>query len=213
MKGSTHLAIGVAIGAAAAVYYPFSVMNAAVYVAVAGVSALSADLDGPSILSSKLGKLSKLIYSLIQGGGWLLAGAVAYLYAADQYFNLKLAIFSVAVVLAGLFAGRGAIRNALVTAVGCGMMYAGFMANMTWLIGFGLFVGIAPWLKHRGMTHTVWAVIAWGAIGLGLERELQLEGLMRVAVLGYLSHLIADTLTPSGVKWFYPIFKKSIKLR
>ncbi|MUT67079.1 metal-dependent hydrolase [Paenibacillus sp. NEAU-GSW1] len=212
MKGSTHLAIGIVIGAAAAAYYPFTPLNAAAYVGVAAVSALSADLDGPSILSSKLGKLSKLLYTLVHGGGWLLVGAVAYLYAADHYFNLKLAIFSIAALLTGLFAGRGAIRNFLVTVVGGGLLYGGVLSNMAWLIGLGLFVGIAPWLKHRGMTHTVWAVIAWGAIGYGLERELQLEGIMRVAVIGYVSHLVADTLTPSGVKWLYPIYKKSIKL-
>ncbi|MBW7461523.1 metal-dependent hydrolase, partial [Paenibacillus sepulcri] len=33
-----------------------------------------------------------------------------------------------------------------------------------------------------------------------------------VATAGYLSHLLADTLTPSGVKWFYPLYKKSVKL-
>jgi inner membrane protein len=84
---------------------------------------------------------------------------------------------------------------------------------MNWLIGFGLFVAWAPWLKHRGMTHTIWAVPIWGIIAWGLEKQLQVEGLAITAMLGYLSHLIADTLTPSGVKWLYPLVKKSFKIR
>ncbi|MFX3632810.1 MAG: metal-dependent hydrolase [Candidatus Pristimantibacillus sp.] len=212
MKGTTHLTIGVAIGAVAALYYPFTMANAATYVAVAAFSALSADLDGPSILSSKLSTLSKLVYELLHWGGWLLLGAVIYLYFTDQYMNLTLSISSVVIILLGLVAKRGAIRNGLVSVIGACLMYGGYTAGMNWLIGFGLFVAWVPWLKHRGMTHTVWAVMIWGMIGSGLEQELQLEGIMNVAVLGYLSHLVADTLTPSGVKWLYPIYKKSIKL-
>lgn len=212
MKGTTHLTIGVAIGAAASVYYPFTFTNAAAYVAVAALSALSADLDGPSLLSSKLSKLSKLLDGTLHWGGWLLVAAVIYLYMTDGYLNMKLAIASVAIVLLGLVAGRGSIRNGLVSLIGACLIYGGFTSGMSWLIGFGAFVAIAPWLKHRGMTHTVWAVLVWGAIGWGLEQQLQLDGITNVAVLGYLSHLVADTLTPSGVKWFYPLYKKSIKL-
>ncbi|RKN70094.1 hypothetical protein D7M11_31205 [Paenibacillus ginsengarvi] len=49
-------------------------------------------------------------------------------------------------------------------------------------------------------------------MGWELEHQLQIQGIMMVTIVGYLSHLIADTLTPSGVKWFYPLHKRSIKL-
>ncbi|WP_397310191.1 hypothetical protein [Paenibacillus darwinianus] len=29
---------------------------------------------------------------------------------------------------------------------------------------------------------------------------------------GYLSHLAADTWSPSGVKWLYPLFPKTFRL-
>lgn len=38
MKGSTHMAIGVAIGAAAAAHYPFTLQHAALYIAVSALS-------------------------------------------------------------------------------------------------------------------------------------------------------------------------------
>lgn len=213
MKGTTHLTIGIAIGTAAAFYYPFSISNAAAYLTVAAISALSADLDGPSLLSAKLGKLSKLINKLIHICGWLFVCGLIYLYWTKQYFNLTLTAASVAFLLLGLVTSQGAIRNALVSLVGLGLIYTGVISEMTWMIGFGIFTAWAPWLKHRGLTHTIWAAIAWTAISYGFERYLDLPGIMRVGMLGYLSHLIADTLTPNGVKWFYPLYKKAIKLR
>lgn len=213
MTGKTHLMIGAAIGAAAAVYYPFTLQNAALYVGVAGFSALAADLDGASMLSSKLGKLSKLIRELMLWGSILFIGIIAYLFISGHKVSPILIGGGAAALLLGLVMKQGVIRNALVSAVGVGIMYAGFVYHMTWLIGFGLFAAWAPWLKHRGMTHTIWAVIIWLAIGRGLEEQLQIEGIGVVSALGYASHLFADSLTPSGVKWLYPIYKKPIKLR
>ncbi|MCQ6557677.1 metal-dependent hydrolase [Paenibacillus mendelii] len=211
MKGSTHLTIGVAIGLAAAAYYPFTPKSAALYVAVAGFSALSADLDGKSMLSSKLGQVSKLLREFGLWGGVLLAIGIAYFYYTQQVFHRELALIAVIVFLLGFITKEGIIRNALVSLIGGGLIYWGWVTELNWLMGFGLFVAWVPWLNHRGMTHTVWALIAWAAIGAGLENHLQQDGIMEVAAAGYLSHLIADTLTPAGVKWLYPIYKKSIK--
>lgn len=212
MKGSTHLTIGVAIGAAAAAYYPFTFKNAAIYVAVSAFSALSADLDGTSMLSSKLSKASKMLRNVVLWGSILLAAVLGYMYLIYDWMVPELAVGSIICFLLGFIAKEGVIRNCMVSAIGGGLIYAGIRYEMNWLIGFGLFVGWVPWLKHRGMTHTLWAVLIWGAIGRGLENQLQLEGIAAVATAGYLSHLLADTLTPSGVKWLYPLYKKSIKL-
>lgn len=213
MKGTAHLAIGTVIGAGAAVMYPFTLKHAALYVVISAFSALSADLDGNSLLTGKLGKVSKVMHELLLWGGVLLIAGVGYLYFAYDTLYEELAIAAAAAFLLGLVAKEGAIRNGLVSVIGAALMYVGWSAQMNWLIGLGLFVAWAPWLKHRGMTHTVWALAAWWAIGRGLEQQLQLEGAAFVATVGYFSHLFADTLTPSGVKWLYPLYKKSFKLR
>jgi inner membrane protein len=212
MKGSTHLAIGGAIGAAASLYYPFSFNHAAIYLCIAGFSALSADLDGPSLLSEKLSKLSKLLrnFALWTGIGFIAVFACIY-FVQDRLYPIFSTI-AVAMFILGLITKEGTIRNALVSVIGCALLYAGWTIQQNWLMGFGLFVAWVPWLKHRGMTHTVWALILWGAIGRGLEQQLGIAGITAVAVAGYASHLLADTLTPNGVKWLYPIYKKSIKL-
>ncbi|ANE45516.1 metal-dependent hydrolase [Paenibacillus swuensis] len=212
MKGSTHLAIGAAIGIGAAAYYPFTLQNAALYITVASFSALSPDLDGPSMLSSHLGKLSRWINLLLIGLGAALLGIVAYQYFYLDHFQLKWASVGIMVFLLGLLVSQGTLRNALVSLVGCGVIYAAWTMEMHWLIGFGVFVAWAPWLKHRGLTHTLWALLAWGAIGYGLEQQLHITGLMNTAFVGYLSHLLTDTITPKGVKWLYPLYNKSFKV-
>ncbi|MBD2846911.1 metal-dependent hydrolase [Paenibacillus sp. IB182496] len=212
MKGTTHLAIGVAIGCGAALYYPFTATNAALYVVTAAFSALAADLDGPSVLSSKLGKLARLLRGLVVWSGLLLAGGLAYRYARQQPVEDWLVVVAVSLLLLGFIAREGRIRNLLVSLIGAVLLYVGWLESAGWLLGFGLFVAWAPWLAHRGLTHSVWALAAWTAIGYGLESELQVDGLMVMALYGYLSHLLADSLTPAGVRWLYPLLRFSFRL-
>ncbi|QMV39958.1 metal-dependent hydrolase [Cohnella cholangitidis] len=212
MKGTTHLAIGGAIGAAACLYYPFSLEHSALYLSIACFSALSADLDGPSLLSGKLGKLSRILRNLALWTGIGFIAAFAYLYFSSDKTYPIFSTIAVAMFILGLITKEGTIRNALVSLVGIALLYFGWTSTQQWLMGFGLFVAWVPWLKHRGMTHTLWALVIWGTIGRGLEQQLGITGITAVAVAGYASHLIADTLTPSGVKWLYPLYKKSIKI-
>ncbi|MCD9020926.1 metal-dependent hydrolase [Cohnella silvisoli] len=212
MKGSTHLAIGGVIGAAACLYYPFQWENALMYVSVAGVSALSADLDGQNLLSGKLSKLSHWLRELAIWTGLLTIAFVAYMYFAQEKLYPVITAIAVALSLLGFVTKEGTIRNVLVSLIGCVLLYSGWTSKQNWLMGFGLFVVWVPWLDHRGMTHTVWALFLWGAIGMGLEKQLGIDGITIVSVAGYASHLLADTLTPNGVKWLYPLYKKSIKI-
>ncbi|MFB9330645.1 metal-dependent hydrolase [Paenibacillus aurantiacus] len=213
MKGRTHLTIGIGIGAVCSALYADSLQTAAIYTAVAAFSSLSADLDGTSMLSSKIGKLSRLLRGLFVWGGAAGLIACAALYFGAEWSNTTAWIASGLTLILGLLTQSGFLRDLLVSLIGAGLLFYGWPSGTTWLIGLGVFIGIAPWLNHRGMTHTLWAVAAWGWIGLEFEQCYKIENAGLVAVYGYLSHLVADTLTPSGVKWFYPLLNKSLKLR
>jgi len=212
MKGTTHLAIGAAIGTAAALYYPFQPKHAAIYLSVAAFSALAADLDGTSLLNGKLGKLSRWIRDFGIWTGFILVIGNGYLYFLQDRFYPAFAAIAATILLLGLVTSQGTIRNALVSLMGIGLIYMGWQMKQTWLLELGAFVAWVPWLKHRGMTHTVWALIAWWAIGRELENELDIGGIAATAVAGYVSHLLADTFTPQGVKWLFPISRKSFKM-
>ncbi len=69
-------------------------------------------------------------------------------------------------------------------------------------------------IDHRGPTHTVWfaaggatcvAAIGWLA-GLAIGRPLALAATVgTAAAISLLSHLLADSITPMGIRPFYPV--------
>ncbi|ELZ45792.1 membrane-bound metal-dependent hydrolase [Halorubrum californiense DSM 19288] len=73
-----------------------------------------------------------------------------------------------------------------------------------------------PFVKHRGITHTVWFAllvgVAFGVVGLaaGLRRGV-VEALLfggaglLFGVVTIVSHLLADALTPMGIRPFAPL--------
>ena len=213
MRGKTHLAIGVAVGVGTTVYYSPDLSNALTYIGVAAFSSLAADLDGTSMLSGKLTKASRHIRKLALWSGCLCAAAVIYLFLSGHTVRLEIACAGIAALLVGLTMSNGAIRNALVSLIGVAVASLGLARGEVWLTGLGIFIAWAPWLNHRGMTHTVWILPLWWWLGTGLEQDLRVEGMAITAALGYLSHLVADTLTPSGVKWLYPLTKFTFKIK
>lgn len=69
-------------------------------------------------------------------------------------------------------------------------------------------------VDHRGPTHTVWFVVAGGVAGAGLGalaglvvgRPASLAATVGgAAAVSLASHLLADSITPMGVRPFYPL--------
>ena len=69
-------------------------------------------------------------------------------------------------------------------------------------------------LTHRGTTHTVWFVaggsalsaVAGGAAGVAIGRPLAVAAVIGLAAaLSLASHLLADSVTPMGVRPFVPL--------
>jgi len=215
MNGKTHLAIGAAVGVLATLYFsPAEQLNSVItYVAVGAFSGLAADLDGPSLLTKKITSLSRRLHQFtlllgiiglaLYGLIWLFDSRPAYLWPA----------ISVVLLLLGLIVQQSKLRDALVSVVGAAIVFYAVAQGWLWLVGLGVYVIIAPWLKHRGFTHTIWATIIWGIIFFGLEKQIQINGIALTATIAYLSHIIADTLTPAGVKVLAPLSKRKFKIK
>lgn len=73
-----------------------------------------------------------------------------------------------------------------------------------------------PFVKHRGITHTVWFALAVGAVFGAVGAILGVRsGVLGAALFGGLaflfgaltvvSHLLADALTPMGIEPFAPV--------
>ena len=211
MRGSSHLAIGLITGVAIAGLVPglpFSVPG----IALAGFSSLAPDLDHPeSRLSKRLGFTQNYVR-------WAFAaGALAI--AAYAYFQLNAGseqrlYYTVALAFGLLGAGMqgGSARRLALLFTGLATVVAGLYTEQLWLSLLGTFVALAPFTSHRSWTHTIWATALWTYIGHLADRHLGWRGVALYAGTGYASHLVADSLTKAGVRWFLPVFNYSFKI-
>jgi len=73
-----------------------------------------------------------------------------------------------------------------------------------------------PFVKHRGITHTVWFALlvggAFGSVGLAVGLQSGTATALLFGGVGFLfgagtivSHLLADALTPMGIRPFAPV--------
>ena len=211
MRGSSHLAIGLITGFAIAGLAPgvaFSLPG----IALAGFSSLAPDLDHPdSRLSKRLGFTQNYVRWAFAAGALALA-AYAYLQlrpGAEQrlYYTAALAFGLVGVGLQG-----GSARRLALLFTGLSTVVTGLFTEQLWLSLLGTFVALAPFTSHRSWTHTIWATALWTYIGYLADKHLGWQGVAAFAGGGYASHLLADTLTKAGVRWFLPLFGYSFKI-
>ncbi|QKG57961.1 metal-dependent hydrolase [Hymenobacter sp. BRD128] len=204
MRGSAHLAIGLITGVAVASLVkgiPFSPAG----IALAGFSALAPDLDHPeSKLSHRLG----FTYGYVRWAFGLAAlGLAAYAYwqlrpGPDQRLTYTAAL---AFGLLGVALQGGSARRLALLFTGLATVLAGLYAQYLWLSLLGTFIAVAPFTAHRTWTHTLWATALWTYIGYLADHALGWRGIAQYAGAGYASHLLADTLTKSGVQWLRPV--------
>ena len=211
MRGSSHLAIGLITGVAVAGLVPgvpFSVAG----IALAGFSSLAPDLDHPgSRLSKRLGFAQNYVR-------WAFV-VVALLLAAYTHFQLPIGpdrrmgfTAALAFGLIGAAMQGDSTRKLALMFTGLCTVVAGLYTGFLWLSMLGCFVAVAPFTSHRSWTHTIWAAGLWTYIGHLANQTLGWHGVALFAGGGYVSHLLADSLTKAGVKWFMPLLDYSFKI-
>jgi len=82
--------------------------------------------------------------------------------------------------------------------------FAAFLPDIDWRMQYSWHMGNV----HRKLLHNVWVLIGLSIIVYLLFNDLFL--VLGVAV-GFVSHLIADSFTVTGVYWLYPLGKESEK--
>ncbi|WP_427340767.1 metal-dependent hydrolase [Caloranaerobacter sp. DY30410] len=71
------------------------------------------------------------------------------------------------------------------------------------------FIPINAVVKHRnGYTHSLLGAFLFTVPILLIDKVYFVT-----ALVGYISHLLVDTLTPAGVKWLFPFKNKSYSLK
>lgn len=65
---------------------------------------------------------------------------------------------------------------------------------------------------HRGLTHSLLALVLLSGITIAGLNYLRADVYLTIPfALGYLSHLLIDSLNPSGVKWLLPISQRTLR--
>ncbi|MBI5671286.1 MAG: metal-dependent hydrolase [Chloroflexi bacterium] len=122
------------------------------------------------------------------------------------------AMIGVAVGLAVAYAHHAPVDKTIVLAAIGGL--AGLLPDIdhpqsTIRRGAGVAGNVAFfWLRHRGLTHTLLALVL-----LGAASAYFMPGSLAMATsVGYVSHLIADMMTRAGLPILWPLSAKSIHL-
>ncbi|UYZ62716.1 metal-dependent hydrolase [Hymenobacter weizhouensis] len=211
VRGSSHLAIGLITGVAIGglvTGVPFSPAG----IALAGFSSLAPDLDHPgSRLSKRLGFTQQYVrwaFVLVAAG---LALYTHFLVppGPDRRMGFTAAL---AFGLIGAAMQGDSTRKLALLFTGLCTVVAGLYTGYVWLSMLGCFVAVAPFTSHRSWTHTIWAAGLWTYIGHLANQSLGWHGVALFAGGGYVSHLLADTLTKAGVRWLLPLTDRALKL-
>ena len=88
-----------------------------------------------------------------------------------------------------------------------------FMKVKIYFIIFFLMLSIFPWLKHRGFSHSIFAVILIYFLLKQIEIIYNISNLSIFGTIGYASHLfLGDLFTKSGIPLFYPLSSNKYSL-
>lgn len=214
MRGRTHLSIGLLTAAGAVALRPDLTGYSLAGVVAAGIASLAPDLDAPN---SRLGRdlsFDPKYFRLGLLALGLLVGAWAW-YRLDLARTVRQQVLlgAVALSVAGAaFSSENTGRRVMLAFSGTLLLASALWLGWAWLALLGGFVGISPFLGHRTLTHTIWAAALWAYICRGAAASLHNSGIFWLGTLGYLSHLVADSLTKARVKWLAPLWSQAFGL-
>jgi len=94
-------------------------------------------------------------------------------------------------------------RRALIGCIGAICLFLAILKFSYGLLLASLYFFAIPVVPHRGFTHSIPAL----AMVTGMAHDIHPD-LTAAVFAGYLSHLLADTLTLSGIPWLWPWGKR-----
>ncbi|RYG73510.1 metal-dependent hydrolase [Lentibacillus lipolyticus] len=208
MKGTSHAMIGGATGFGVSVYFGASPTDSFALISAGMIAGLCPDLDTS-------GRLSRRI-TIPAGPFKLLVGFVAIwlvYYSLMKGTGVERAA-GAGVGLLLLLLSRKLSPKRMLTVTGAGIIVLGGAMNVLWLLLAGGYVLLASLFPHRSYTHSLLGLIFFGYISYLFAADVQVEGMFYACVIGYGSHLAADSrIIPGnkqGVKLFVPVSRMEV---
>src|SRR5699024_7244580 len=207
MKGISHAAIGAAVGYGVAALSDVNATETIILLGAGGLSALIPDLDTNGKLTNRMTMPFRFLKFLV-----LITGVFLLYITWFQHNGLDHITGSVICVLLILISQR-VNQRLMLSITGVGVVTAGvFLVNL-WMIMFGIYVFVASFLSHRTYTHSIVGLIYFSYVAFLFAGDMGIPSLFPTTVLGYVSHLLADTkfipTNKQGIKLFLPFTKKS----
>lgn len=212
MKGSSHLTLGVAAGVGIGIYTQVEPITIGLFAIVGGVAGLFPDLDTNGLASNKI-TLSKSLIKM----PLMIMGICVILYSLFESFMAMTIDFQIwgGILIGGVMILLSSVitQKRMLSFTGVGIVLGGIAVDMNyWMILLGLYIVIASFLPHRSYTHSIIGLSFFTVILYMFQEAMDLEGLLIVGVVGYISHLITDMkclpMNRRGVKLFAPVWNK-----
>lgn len=208
MNGTAHMLIGAGVGFIASNSYQTDPTGTLVFVGVGAVAGLMPDIDIDGKLTNRITFSHKMVQYIAQLIGFLM---MIYSYI-EGGGNEKW--IGVAIGIGILFLSTKLTQRRMLTVTGVAVLLGGLSLQEPWLLLLGIFIIIASFVPHRSYTHSLLGLVFFGVIAYQFEQSIAIEGVYKVAVAGYASHLIADMkflpMNRRGVKLLLPLSSKEI---
>ncbi|MGO1469788.1 MAG: metal-dependent hydrolase [Tissierella sp.] len=104
-----------------------------------------------------------------------------------------------------LFLKNELYRIIFFIATAAGFLYLYLQSNNVIFALLSLIFLFISFSTHRGFTHSILGFLIFTYIIKNISSQYSIPYLYESISLGYLLHLVADFLTPKGIKLFYPL--------
>lgn len=204
MNGSSHTAIGAAGGFIVANSVQATPAATLFLVGLGSVAGLVPDLDIDGKLAGRITLSHTVIRTVAQ-----LIGVLMIFYSFYESAGIKDSLWGIGIGAIIIGIASAIKQKHMLTLTGVGVTVGGLPLDEIWLILMGIYIIVASFVPHRSYTHSIIGVIFFAVIASKLEESLGINGVYYTCLIGYISHLVADSrflpFNRRGVKLLLPI--------
>lgn len=213
MRGRTHCTIGILTSIQASLIFkiPISIFS----IIISAIFSLLPDLDEANSTISNLflkKNISKIIYKLLI----YLINILIFFFSLSINNNFYI---SSIITFISIFIVESKLTHAFLRKLFLSLTFLLFAACLyianikLYIVLFIIILAIFPWLKHRGISHSILAILILYFLLKQIELLTNIYNLSFWGTISYASHIfLGDIFTRQGVPLFYPLSSKKFSL-
>lgn len=213
MRGRTHCTIGILASIQASLIFkiPISIFS----IIISAIFSLLPDLDESNSTISNIflkKNTSKRLYKILI----YLINILIFFFSIklNNNFYLSSIVTFVSIFIIESKLTHTTLRKLFLSLIFLLLGVCLYLINTKlYIVMFVVLLAIFPWLKHRGLSHSILAIIIIYILLRQIELITNIYNLSFWGTVGYASHIfLGDIFTRQGVPLFYPLVKKNFSL-